>query len=190
MKVFYDVSSRVVEFGATRFYEHVREHISAILTECQLEVTNETVDNLYHLYQRYAMAYVIGVTTRDAGKFIENLVDEFAEGDDDSYTLATDRSGYELRQQGLLLDHAFEDIVVDELPLISSMIAQFPGCSGAQEEHEKAINMAAALFLDETSTELMGLASVIGSVCPGKYIEHYGDDFKGLVVVCEHETLF
>ncbi|QOC54480.1 hypothetical protein pSALSNUABM04_020 [Salmonella phage pSal-SNUABM-04] len=190
MKVFYDVSSRVVEFGATRFYEHVREHISAILTECQLEVTNETVDNLYHLYQRYAMAYVIGVTARNAGKFIENLVDEFAEGDEDSYTLATDRSGYELRQQGLLLDRAFEDIVVDELPLISSMIAQFPGCSGTQEEHEKAINMAAALFLDETSTELMGLASVIGSVCPGKYIEHYGDDFKGLVVVCEHETLF
>ncbi|QVW56166.1 hypothetical protein pEaSNUABM6_00030 [Erwinia phage pEa_SNUABM_6] len=189
MKVFYDVSARVVEFGSTRFYEHIREHIANILEECALEVSGETVDNLYHLYQRYAMAYTIGVTARNAGKFLEYLMEEITEGEEDSYALETDRSAYELRQQGFQLDRSFSDLVVDEMPRVTSVFSQFPGCTGDQEEHEKALNMAAALFINETSTDLTGLASVIGSVCPGKYIEHYGDDFKGLVVVCEHETI-
>lgn len=198
MRVYYDISARIVEFGSPRFYEYVREHVSEILTECRLDITGDLTENLYHLYQRYATAYIIGSTADSVELFLECLAEEYEEGDSESLVLVTDDSAQRLRLAGFDVNSAFQDIEADVFYSNSFTHRVFPGCDGDESEHAKALEMARALFTREHEhipegglmPMKIGLASVVSSLTPGVYVEHYGDDYKTLVVICEHESLF
>lgn len=198
MKVYHDISSRIMEFGSSRFYEHVREHIAIILTDSGLEITDDLSSNMYHLYNRYAAAYIIGSTSWSAEMFLEYLIEEYDEADESSTVIATDDSAQRLRLSGYEVANRFKDLETDVMYNFSITHRVLPGCTGSEAQHQRAFEIAERLFrtehetigLDGLHASRTGLASVVASIAPGVYMEHYGDDYQTLVVICEHESLF
>lgn len=193
MNVLYDIAGRVVEYGQARFYEHVREHILQILETSGLEVSGDGRE-IADLYQKYASAYILGCAANSVELFIDNLMEDVDEAID-GWQSVVDSSGQDLVSQGLLHDPRWGPLVVNDVMgnvVVSESVLPF--CHGDESGHAKARDAAIALFQEENGMIGLlrantGLASVVATVFPGVYINHYGDDYNTMVMVCEHASL-
>lgn len=192
MIVYYDATERVDEYGKAKFYEVVREHIAEIFERSGLEITGSelhgTDKSIIEIYQRYAYAFVIGVLMGDVTQFRDNFYDEFTDPIG-MWKSVEDRSGELLLSQGhVLTKNAGPAVIHDEEGEFTWGEVVIPNTTGSAEQHTLGRNVAEALFLNEMGTQ-SGLAGLVRQLYPGRYLNHYGDDFKGLVVVCEYEGL-
>lgn len=187
MIVYYDATERVDEYGKTKFYEEVREHITEIFEKSALEVNGDD-KAIIDIYQRYAYAFVIGALNANPMIFADNFFEELSDPIAD-WRAVEDRSGEVLRAQGYLLDDASAQRQMDEMASTIWTEMAIPNTYGSAEQQNLAKTTALALFVQSVQSQT-GLAGLVHQLYPGRYLNHHGDDFKGLVLVCEHESLF
>ncbi|QVW28527.1 hypothetical protein pEaSNUABM8_00030 [Erwinia phage pEa_SNUABM_8] len=172
MIVYYDATERVDEYGKSKFYEMVRENISEIFEKSGLEIlANENHGSdkaIIEIYQKYAYAFVIGIMMNNSAQFEDNFFEE----------LNDPVGGWRQMEEG-----------GDEWGSTVWSESVVPNTYGSIEQQNTARITAVNLF-NEQGRNQTDLAGLVRQLYPGRYLNHYGDDFKGLVVVCEHESLF
>lgn len=187
MIVYYDATERVDEYGKSKFYEMVREHISEIFERSGLEI-NGTDQAIIDIYQKYSYAFVIGTLTGNPMLFEDNFFEEMTDpvGDWDG---VEDRSGERLLSLGFSRSDIKGPLIQQDAVATTTWTeTAVPNTYGTVEQQAVAKQTALTLFNQSVASQT-GLAGLVHQLYPGRYANHYGDDFKGLVVVCEHEGL-
>ncbi|QVW55190.1 hypothetical protein pEaSNUABM29_00146 [Erwinia phage pEa_SNUABM_29] len=184
MRVMFDVADIANQYGASKFYEQVREATLAVLEASNLELNEFTIRDFY---QRFAYAYIIGVKTRDPQQMLELLTEDTYDPLGD-WQDVTDDSGLTILQTeppektlGLDMNNL---VITDQFAKGEIGVSTFLTAEGSDEQHALAFEAAAAL-LEKELTLLTGFAGLIESLYPGRYFTHVGDAFNDVVLICE-----
>lgn len=166
MIVYYDATERVDEYGKAKFYELVREHVSEVFEKSGLEINGQD-QAIIDIYQKFAYSAVIAVKTNNPLLFEENFFEELVDPIGD-WRVIPGGGDYEAHQM-------WSETVV-------------PNTYGTDEQQGIARRAAVEMLVSQMRDQT-GLAGLVQQLYPGRYLNHYGDDFKGLIVVCEYEGL-
>ncbi|ANZ48318.1 hypothetical protein BIZ78_gp257 [Erwinia phage vB_EamM_Caitlin] len=187
MIVYYDATERVDDYGKAKFYEIVREYIAEIFERSGLEIVGGD-QAIIDIYQKFSYAFVIGTLTGNPLLFEDNFFEELADPVGD-WKGVEDRSGELLLSLGFSMEDIKGPLVQQDAE--ATMVWEesvVPNTYGNPMQQLNARRAALELFNQSVASQ-SGLAGLIPQLYPGRYLNHYGDDFKGLVVVCEHEGL-
>ncbi|QVW55656.1 hypothetical protein pEaSNUABM9_00060 [Erwinia phage pEa_SNUABM_9] len=172
MIVYYDATERVDNYGKAKFYEMVRENIAEIFEKSGLEILAHEVHGsdkaIIDIYQKYAYAYVVAIMANNSALFEDNFFEE----------LNDPVGGWRPMEGG-----------GDEWGATVWNETVVPNTYGSMEQQNIARTTAVNMF-NEQGQHQTDLAGLVRQLYPGRYLNHHGDDFKGLVLVCEHESLF
>lgn len=188
MIVYYDATEQVAQYGKAKFYEMVREHIAQIFEASGLEVCGDD-QAIIAIYQQYAYAFAIGAKTQNPLLFQENFFEEFIDPIG-GWETVTDNSGQLLLEAGVERGLIKGPLVVsDSAASVTYTEVVVPNSAGTAQAQQLALRTSLEMFHREC-VESVGLYGLMQQLFPGRYLNHYGDDFKGLILVCEHEGLF
>lgn len=187
MIVYYDATDQVAQYGKAKFYEMVREHITQIFEASGLEICGDD-QAVIALYQQYAYAFSVGAKTQNSLLFHDNFFEEMTDPIG-GWETVTDNSGQLLLEAGVGRGLIKGPLVIsDSDAKLTYTEVVVPNSAGTAQAQEVALRVAMEIFNRECA-QSVGLYGLVQQLFPGRYLKHYGDDFKGMVMVCEHEGL-
>ncbi|QXO09449.1 hypothetical protein pEaSNUABM11_00025 [Erwinia phage pEa_SNUABM_11] len=184
----YDLMDIVKNFGTTKFYEHIREHICVIVEKSGLNFV-ESDEAITGVYQKYALAYAVATKARSLDVLIEILFEDSHDPVGDWLTV---------KEQTLLDMNALEAIenitnpkpviAEDEFTLDVDSLQVFPNSYGDDDQQQLAFQAVCELFAHEMETQT-GLYGLFEQLMPGTYNRYVGDDYFTAVVMCDAPLL-
>ncbi|AWN09080.1 hypothetical protein MLDJOKPK_00153 [Salmonella phage SPAsTU] len=184
MRVMFDVADIANQYGASKFYETVREATLHVLEASNLEIDEF---NIREFYQRFAYAYIIGVKTRDVQKMLDLFTEDTFDPVGD-WSDVIDDSGLHILQTeppektlGLDMNKL---IVADAFATNELSVSTFLSAQGDDAQHQLAFSAVVELLSKELEGPT-GFAGLIESLYPGRYFTHIGDSFNDVVLICE-----
>jgi hypothetical protein len=184
----YDVMDVIKNYGISKFYEQVREHICTIVQRSEISFV-ETDIAVQELYQKYTLAYVVATKARSIDLLVELLFED-SHDPIGNWNTVHEKSIDDLNVMTAIdnLTKNVSAVSTDAFTLETDSLQVFPNSYGGDDNQQMAFQAVCGIFSEEMENQT-GLFGLINQLMPGTFNRYVGDDYFNAVVMCDAPVL-